>query len=120
MHTIFVPDKFDYSKLYVASYGEGTIYKFYGFPRQRGAGAFARINSNYLILLRNPQDKLGVATLFRQVFPSIAKAALEAFEDATSMPHGYLLLDLHQHTDDQRRMMSDIFSVHPIEYVAKR
>lgn len=78
-----------------------------------------RINSTYMILMRNPQDKLGVNNLFRQMFPGKLKAAMEAFDDATSEPRGYLLIDLHQLTEEPYRILTDIFQLSPIVYVAK-
>ena len=69
----------------------------------------SRVNSQYLILLKNPSDNLQVSTLARQLFPKNPKHLLEAYADATSTPHSYLLLDLHQHTLDNLRLRTNIF-----------
>lgn len=53
-------------------------------------GRTARINSQYMILVKNPSDQLQAATLARQLFPKNSKYFLEAYEDATRNPHGYL------------------------------
>jgi hypothetical protein len=70
----------------------------------------SRINAQYLTLFKNPSDQLQVRTLGRQLFPSHYKYFLEAYADATSVPHGYLLIDLTQYTDDNLRLRTDIFN----------
>ena len=66
------------------------------------------LNTNYLVLFKNPRDKLQTSTLARQMFPSKAKAFLRAFEDSTTKPHGYLLVDLRQDTPDEYRIRTNI------------
>jgi len=74
----------------------------------------SRINAQYLVLFKNPSDQLQVRNLGRQLFPSLYKYFLEAYSDATSVPHGYLLVDLTQQTDDNLRLMTDIFNLNSI------
>lgn len=69
----------------------------------------SRVNSQYLVLLKNPSDQLQVNTLARQLFPRNVKYFHEAFEDATAKPHGYLLVDLSQATPDHCRLRTNIF-----------
>ena len=69
----------------------------------------ARVNSQFLILLKNPSDNLQISTLARQLFPKNPKHLLEAYADATTVPHSYLLLDLHQQTLDNLRLRTKIF-----------
>jgi hypothetical protein len=69
----------------------------------------ARINSHYLVLLKNPSDRLQVMTLARQLYPHKYKSFLEAFEDACSERYGYLLIDNEPSTDDSLRLRSHIF-----------
>lgn len=64
----------------------------------------SRINSQYLVLMKNPADQLQVSTLARQMFPQNTKYFHEAYEDACSKPHGYLLIDAHQKTSDSLRL----------------
>jgi len=68
----------------------------------------SRINAQYLILMKNPSDKLQIKNLGRQVFPG-SKHFEEAFVDATSRPFGYLLIDLTQTTPDNMRLRTNIF-----------
>ena len=80
----------------------------------------SRINSHYLVLLKNPTDKLQIATLSRQLFPENPKFFTSAFKDATEKPFSYLLVDLHQSTPEQYRLRSNIFpNQFQIVYVAK-
>lgn len=68
----------------------------------------SRINAQYLILLKNPADKLQIQTLQRQIFPG-SHHFLESFEDATTEPYGYLLVDLTPTTPEQYRLRTHIF-----------
>jgi hypothetical protein len=74
-------------------------------------GKFSReisLNSNYLILFKNPRDQLQFQILSRQMYPGKSKFLQEAFADATKLPHGYLLLDLMQETPTSDRVQSGI------------
>ena len=46
------------------------------------------LNRNYLVLFKNPQDKLQMNILAHQIFPSQKAFFLESFEDATKDPRG--------------------------------
>lgn len=80
----------------------------------------SRINAQYIILMKNPGDRLQIQTLGRQIFPG-SKHFNEAFEDATSEPYGYLLIDLNQTTPDIIRLRTNIFpnDKHQLVYVSK-
>ena len=69
----------------------------------------ARINSEYLILLKSPGDQLQIHTLASQIYPQRKKYLIEAYLNATAKPHGYLLIDLHQTTPDIIRIRTNIF-----------
>ncbi len=69
----------------------------------------ARINTSYMVLFKNPADQLTIATLGRQLYPKRTQFFTQAFQDATSKPYGYLLVDLTQTTDDRHRLRTDIF-----------
>ena len=69
----------------------------------------ARINSHYIILMKNPSDRLQLLNLARQIFPGKQKCMIEAFDDACSCPFGYLLLDLEPSTADDMRLRTNIF-----------
>ena len=59
------------------------------------------LNSHYIIMLNNPRNAGQIATLARQMYPNQSKFLIEAFEDATRMPNGYLLIDLKAETEQR-------------------
>lgn len=67
------------------------------------------LNANYIVVFKNPRDRAQIQHLARQVFPENPKFLVEAYHDATSQPHGYLLLDLKQSTPDNCRCRTTIF-----------
>lgn len=75
------------------------------------------LNANYIVVFKNPRDRAQIRHLARQVYPDDAKFLEEAYYDATSRPHGYLLLDLKQSTPDEYRFRTCIFPNDPRHYV---
>ena len=69
----------------------------------------ARVNTNYLVLFKSPADKLQVSTLARQLYPNKSRLFLKAYEDATTEPYSYLLVDLTQDTPEDMRLRSKVF-----------
>ena len=64
------------------------------------------LNSQYMIVFKNPRDVTQMTTLAKQMYPGRVKFVQEAFADATSTPYGYLLIDLKQNTPDDMRLHS--------------
>ena len=80
----------------------------------------ARINAQYLFLMKSPSDQLQIQTLARQLFPRNQKYMTESYHDATSNAHGYLLVDMNQYTPDNLRLRTNILPDQlQIVYVAK-
>ncbi len=69
----------------------------------------ARINCHYIVLLKNPSDRLQVMNLGKQLYPGKTKFFQEAYDDACSEPFGYLLVDMEPHTEDNVRLRTKIF-----------
>ena len=67
------------------------------------------LNSQYLVLFKSSRDATQVATLGRQMYPHKSGFLVQAFEDATIMPFGYLLLDLRPETDKRFQARARIF-----------
>jgi hypothetical protein len=67
------------------------------------------LNTHYIVLFKNPRDAVQVSTLARQMYPGKSKFVVEAYEDATKEPYGYLLIDLKPETDDSYRIRTRIF-----------
>lgn len=67
------------------------------------------LNSHYIILMKNPREKLQTNTIARQISPENSRFICDAYKDATEKPYGYLLLDLHQTTPEEYRVRTNIF-----------
>lgn len=67
------------------------------------------LNCQYLIFFHNPRDKLQVSQLARQMAPQKWRYILDAYIDATSEAHGYILIDLTQQAAANQRVRSKIF-----------
>ena len=66
-------------------------------------------NTHYMVLFKNPRDASQVAVLGKQICPNKSKILVEAFRDATSIPYGYLLIDIRADLDEQFRLRTGIF-----------
>lgn len=67
------------------------------------------LNSHYIVAYKSPRDRGQFDTLARQICPGNTQFANEVFEDATSVPYGYLVMDLTQTTPDHLRYRTNIF-----------
>lgn len=67
------------------------------------------LNSNYIVLMKNTRDRAQITHLARQMYPGKSKCLTAAYEDATSDPFGYLLLDFHNSTPEQLRVRTGLF-----------
>ena len=76
----------------------------------------ARVNAHYIVLMKNPSDKLQIQALGRQVCPGQQKYVMEAYSDATTPKFGYLLVDLSPTSEDECRFRTCIFP-HEIQCV---
>ena len=65
------------------------------------------LNTEYVVLFRNPRDKSQFGHLARQLEPKHSKALVDAYVDATSRPYSHLLVDLKPHTPDALRYRSN-------------
>ena len=67
------------------------------------------LNTQYLVLFNNPIYRLQVTTLAKRIYPSTSAIFMKRFEEATSRPYGYLVVDLKSSTSEQDRLRTDIF-----------
>ncbi len=65
------------------------------------------LNSTYVLLFKNVRDKQQVSNFAKQFAPGKNKSFLNIFQSATTEPYSYLLLDNHQKTDDDHRILSN-------------
>ena len=67
------------------------------------------LNSQYMVLFKNPRDQQQIGILAKQMYPGNSKKLLEAYRKAVELPYGALIIDLKQTTPDSRRFQTDIF-----------
>ena len=67
------------------------------------------LNAKYLILLKNVRDRSPFSRLAQKVYPKNIVDLYDSYPDATSRPHGYLVLDLSQGINDLLRFRTEIF-----------
>lgn len=67
------------------------------------------LNAKYTILFKNPHDKGQIKHLGRQAFPEHPNFLISAYEQATARPHGYIIIDFDQYTEESDRVKTGIF-----------
>lgn len=67
-----------------------------------------RLNSQYMVLFKNPSDATQIAVIGRQMFPQNPNFLSYVYSKATKRPHGYVFIDLRQETPDDLRIRSHI------------
>ena len=75
------------------------------------------LNSQCMVVFKNPRDASHMSHLARQMYPGRAKFVQEAFKDARSVPYGYLLVYLKQNTPEDMRLRTTIFPDDGVQYV---
>lgn len=71
-------------------------------------GRTVNLNSQYLVLFKNPRDVSQITYISRQMSPGKSSFVNEAFKDATARPFGYLFLDFKADTEDELRVRTNI------------
>jgi len=67
------------------------------------------LNTSYLILMKTCRDLQQIHFLSRQMFPSSGKRLVEAYEDSTKQPRGYLVVNnLTSSGDEDIRLSTSI------------
>ena len=66
------------------------------------------LNSHYLVLFKNPRDKLQILTLAKQMYPRQTALFLKEYEEAVRRPFGYLFVDLKPTTPDSCRLRTNV------------
>ena len=70
-----------------------------------------RRNAHYLVLTRNPSDKSQLTILGRQLFPrkrAMLDHFYESYDDATSTPYGYLVIDVSPSCNEKQKLKTNI------------
>ena len=78
------------------------------------------LNAHYQVVFRNRRDASQFRVLASQMAPNRSGWLLDAFEDATREPFGYLLIDNHPRTVDEHRIRSRIMPGEQISFYSER
>lgn len=71
-------------------------------------GRSISLNSHIMLLLSNPRDRSQIFHLARQMYPEQPNSLIEAYKDATLVPHGYLYLNFTQDMPETYRVQTAI------------
>ena len=86
------------------------------FPKHKESRTIS-LNAQYMVVFKNPRDAAQVTHLAKQMYPGCVEFVQEAFKDATSVPYGYLLVDLKQDTPEDIRLRTTILPDDNDQYV---
>jgi hypothetical protein len=78
------------------------------------------LNAHYIVLFKSPRDKQQIPMLAGQINPGRVQEFMRSYEDATSRPHGYLMLDLKPTADDQQRFKTNILPGEIAKFLQKQ
>ena len=81
-----------------------VIYSVQNLFHQRKDNRSISQNSHYLVLFKNPREKLQILTMAKQMYPGQTDFFLNQCEEAVKRPFGYLLIDLKTTTQDNCRL----------------
>jgi hypothetical protein len=68
----------------------------------------ARQNAHYIMLMRAPNSAMHIKTLAMQLFAEKFREFMNAYNDATKEPYGYLLIDLHPQSNPMLKLRTKI------------
>ena len=78
------------------------------------------LNAMYIVVFRNVRDASSIVHLAKQITPGNPRMLQEIYQRATyNKPFSYLVIDLHQLTNEDFRFRSDIFAMYPTIWIAK-
>ena len=76
------------------------------------------LNSDYLVVFKNPRDTSSIGNLAKQMMPGNSKFLQWAYRDATLKPFSYLFIDLRPDTDEKVRYRTNILEDIQYTYIA--
>ena len=71
------------------------------------------LNAAYLVLFKNPRDKLQMMTLGKQMYPGKTDQFIQKYEAAVQRPYGYLFVDLKPNTPEECRLRTNVLPNDP-------
>jgi hypothetical protein len=76
--------------------------------------------AHYLVLFRNLRDAAQVAHLGKQLYPGKGKILVDAYQDATKISYGYLIIDMSPHSENVYRLRTRILpGEDPLIYIPR-
>ena len=77
-------------------------------------------NAQIIVLFKNPRDSRAITVLGSQMFPGRKGFLTSAFADATKEPYSYLVVNAHQATKEDLRVVGNLFDAEsPTVYTPK-
>ena len=67
-------------------------------------------NTHYMFAFKNPRDASAITHLAKQVYPGNIRFLQEAYNDATRKPFSHLMINMHQKTNDEARVIGNYIS----------
>ena len=67
------------------------------------------LNTHILVLFANKRDESQAVSLGKQLYPHNVKGFMEAYEDATAQPFGYLVVDCDPKSPRELKLRTHIF-----------
>ena len=68
------------------------------------------LNSQYMVLFKNPRNQVIGSTIARQIYPSKVAKFQSIFEDATRKPYSYLFIDMKPDTPIEVRLLTNVLN----------
>ena len=87
---------------------QSVIYIVQNLFHQGKGNRSISLNSHYMVLFKNPRDKLQILTLAKQMYPSETAWFIKEYEEAVRRPYGYLFVDLRPTTPDRCRLRTNV------------
>ena len=81
-------------------------------------GRDVELQNTHIVLFKSPRDVMQVTTLSTQL--GLGSELADWYRDATTVPFGYLLIDLSPRTDDELRYCTNSGSVPSNFYIPER
>jgi hypothetical protein len=78
------------------------------------------LNAHYIVLFKLQRDKQQMSMLARQINSGRVQEFMKSYEDATSRPHGYLMLDLKPKMSDQDGLKTNILPGEIAKFIKKQ
>ena len=94
------------------------IYIKHNLFHQSKLGRDVELQNTHIVLFKSPRDIMQVTTLSTQL--GLGSELVDWYRDATSVPFGYLLIDLSPRTDDRLRYCTNTGSTPSKFYIPER